>query len=87
MGVLGVTTNAQDLGILLLELGVGPAERGDLVGSTPCKVKYMESQYHHLFTLELGQRYLLSRLIRQAKIRGCLSYFRWHSLTSYRLQY
>ncbi len=55
VGVLGVATDAQDLGILLLEPGVSLVKRGDLVCSTACEVEDVEREDDVLLALELAQ--------------------------------
>ena len=55
VGVLAVATDAQDLGILLLEPGVSLVERGDLVCSTAGEVEYVEREDDVLLAPELAQ--------------------------------
>ena len=60
----GVGAYTQYLGILPLEVRVGDAERGDLVGSTACEREDVEGQHHVLLALELAQSYVFTVLAR-----------------------
>ena len=51
VGGNGIATDAQDLGIVILELLVLMAERGCLSRSTSCEVEYVEREHHVLLTL------------------------------------
>ena len=50
----GVATDAQYLGILLLEPAVVLPEEGSLSRSTGCEVEHMEGKHHALFALILA---------------------------------
>ena len=55
MGGNGVATDAQDLGIVILELLVLLAERGCLSRSTRCEVEYVEGKNDYLFALVIAK--------------------------------
>ena len=55
MGGNGVATDAQDLGIVILELLVLLAERGCLSRSTRCEVEYVEGKNDYLVALVVGK--------------------------------
>lgn len=82
MGVLAVTAYAQYLGTLLLELGIVLPERGDLAGSTTCKVKYVEGEDYDFLSFILAQAHPVTRVGGKAEIRCRLPYFCRHSYTS-----
>ena len=84
VAVLAVTAYAQHLGTLLLELPVQLAERGDLVGSTACEIKYIKGEYNMFLALILTQAHFVTRLRRKTEIRGRLSDFGCHRYTSFR---
>lgn len=52
--MVAVTANAQNLGIFLLEPGIGQVERGGLVGSTTGKVEDVKGEDYVLLSLELA---------------------------------
>ena len=62
MAMLAVAAYAQNLGTLLLELAVGQSERGDLVRSTACEIKYVKGKDYIFLAFELTQADLLPRL-------------------------
>jgi hypothetical protein len=80
VGVVAVAAYAQDLGALLLELGVSLVERGDVGGSTTCKVEDMKGEDYVFLVPELDKGDLLPRLIQEGKVRGRLAHFCWHGL-------
>jgi len=55
VGGNGVATDAQDLGIILLEPLVFLAERGCLSRSTSCEVEYVEGKNDYLTTLVIAK--------------------------------
>ena len=50
-----VRADTQDLGIFLLEVGVGRAKRGDLVRSTTCEREYMDRENDVFLAPEIAQ--------------------------------
>ena len=82
MSVLTVAAYAQHLGTLLLELGIILPERGDLVGSTACKIKDVEGEDYDFLPLILAQADPVTRVGGKAKIRCRLPYFCRHRYTS-----
>ncbi len=55
MGVNGVATYAQDLGIVILEPLVVLTERGCLRRSTRCEVEYVEGKNNYLVALVVAK--------------------------------
>ena len=55
MGRNGVTTDAQNLGIVILEQLVVLAERGCLSRSTRCEIKYVEGKNDYLVALVIAK--------------------------------
>jgi hypothetical protein len=56
VGWNSVATDAQDLGIMVLEPLVFLAERGCLRGSTRCEIEYVEREDNDLRAFVIGQR-------------------------------
>ena len=54
VGELAVRAYAQNLGALLFEPGVGPAQGDGLVASSTCEIEHMEGEDHVLLALELA---------------------------------
>jgi hypothetical protein len=50
-----IATDAQDLGIVLLELAMGLPEQGGLAGSTSGEVKDVEGKHHGLLAAILAK--------------------------------
>ena len=75
---MAIAAYAQDLGTLLLKLGVCLVKGGDVIGSTSSKVENIERKDHVLLVLELAKSYLVTSLVCKAKFWGVLSDFCCH---------
>ena len=74
LGWTGVAADAQNLGILRLEIRIVAAERGDLVRSAACEREYVEREDDRLLAPEIAQGYAFHFLVRQCEVRGLLAY-------------
>ena len=80
LGRTGVAAYAQNLGILLLEVSVVAAHRGDLVRSTTCEREYVEREDDGLLASVVAQGHIAHVLRRQREVGRGLSYI-YHSFT------
>ena len=81
MRVYGIATDAQNLGIVLLEPAVGLPEEGGLAGSTRGEIKDVERQHHRLVAAILAQGYLSMLWRWQLEIWGCVANLCRHNHT------
>ncbi len=77
VGRNGVATDAQNLGIIILEQLVVLAERGCLSGSTSCEVEYVEGKNDYLVALIIAKRNVPIGG-RELEIRGYIANFCRH---------
>ena len=81
MRVYCIATDAQDLGIVLLEPAVSLPEEGGLAGSTRCEIEDVEGKHHRLLAAILAQGYLSMLWRWQLEIWGYVANFCRHNHT------
>ena len=77
----GIATDAQNLGIVLLEPAVSLPEEGGLTGSTRSEIKDVEGQHHRLLTVILTESNLSVLWRGQLEIRGYIANLCRHNYT------
>jgi hypothetical protein len=80
--VLTITAYAQDLGTLLLELGIILPEGGDLVRSPAGEIEDVERKHHVLLAPVLAQGDVVSQAGGHLEIGSWLSHLCCHVATS-----